>query len=529
MADRTPTHLKLVRAEDSVTDSSASAMEGFDLNRLLDAFAEATGWRICKNVIANEKRSHLRQFSDNSGPRLSASDRMRLVPDCTLDGMLDVDDSILMASQQAAMSLLEQIDGLVQSLQDAEASIQAQEAQLATTIGLSIRAEESEMLAGRMQECLKRVTMQTVSDAAAVYLLDDNTSELKMRSCWGLSSSALAKPARPLRGALADLEALMGNAVLLENTAFAPEWNCPEKFQAALCLPIGTPHAPHGTLWLWSDHVRDFSTLDIEAAKAACDMILADIQRSVLTEEVLQSREINRSAESASLLQSSRLPSSEPLHRDYEIAGWTFQGASLGGNFHAWTLNRFSEIIAVLGDAEAKGHAGALVSTTVQSVIEAVWNVRHEPKQSLRKINDLLWAIPDGDWRCSLSYLQLDSSTGHGLIGIAGTTQAYIVNARGYRILGSTETHLGEQPDTLFKTQQLQLEGGDMLVMASGDLVSGLLHGGFSQTALLDTIRQMQEEPVQEVVDHLARMLPMKVSQGQTDPDRSLVVLRKRF
>ncbi|MEZ6078466.1 MAG: hypothetical protein R3C56_23185 [Pirellulaceae bacterium] len=100
----------------------------------------------------------------------------------------------------------------------------------------------------------------------------------------------MTKPPRDLRGSLADLEALMGNAVLLENTSLAPEWQCPESYAAAMCVPIGSPTMPHGTLWLWSDHVRDFSSADIDAAKAAGDKILVDIERSVLADEVLKTR-----------------------------------------------------------------------------------------------------------------------------------------------------------------------------------------------------------------------------------------------
>jgi hypothetical protein len=524
------TYLRVHRGEESDTeDLNANMADGYDLQSLMDAFAEATGWRICMKESAVEKRSYFSAGITQSDHWSGGSRRMRLVSDATLDGALEIDENELVSSEQAASNLLEHIDRLVQSLRDAEKSIQAQEAQLASTIGLSIRAEESEVLASRMQECLQRAAMQTASDAAAVYLLDDNTSELKLRSTFGLPTQALTQPARPLRGALADLEALMGNAVLIENTALAPEWNCPENFRAALCLPIGSPHAPHGTLWLWSDQIRDFSTLDIEAAKAAADMILADIQRCVLTDEVLRTRELNRSNEAASLLQSARMPTAEPLHRDYQIAGWTFQGATLGGNFHSWTLNRFGEIIAALGDSQVDGAAGAIVASTVQSVVEAIWNVRHDPKQLLRKTNDLLWAIPDGDWRCSLGYFQLDPNSGSGLLGIAGSIQAFIVNARGYRILGTTETFLGEQPDTTFKMESIRLEGGDLLVMASADLLSGLLHGGFAQTTFLNTIRQMQEEPVQDIVDHLARTLPMNPSQGSAGPDRSLLILRREF
>jgi len=523
-------YLKLHRDEESDLEGQSDSTSGnLDLSCLMNAFAEATGWRICMSDSPSERRNQRSASSHSRDGGHGVSGRMRLVSDATMDGALDMDENFLVASEQAALNLLEHIDRLVQSLNAAECAIQAQEAQLASTIGISIRAETSEALAFRMQDCLQRAALQTASDAAAIYLLDDNTSQLKLRSSWGLPTKALTTPARPLRGALADLEALMGNAVLIENTALAPEWNCPENYQAALCLPIGCPNSPHGTLWLWSDHVRDFSTLDIEAAKVAADMILADIQCSVLTDEVLRTREMSRNVETASLLQAARMPAAEPLHRDYKIAGWTFQGASLGGNFHSWTLNRFGEIIAVLGDAEVSGSAGAIVSSTVQSIVEAIWNVRHEPKQLLRKTNDLLWAIPDGDWRCSLGYLQLNPAVGSGWIGIAGSTQAFVVNSKGYRMLHSTQTFLGEQPDTFFKAEPIRLEGGDLLVMASSDLVSGLLHGGFAQATFLNTIREMHEEPVQEIVDHLARMLPMQAVKGQVDPDRSLVILRREF
>lgn len=529
MTNSFKTHLKLVHAEESDLNDVKGRIDGVQLPGLWEAFTEATGWEVRTKRSESGKGAHNLALEGLRSALANLDHEMQLVTSPMLDGVLDIDDSAFMSSQVSAGKLLQHIDALVKSLQDAEKTIQTQEAQLATSIGMSIRAEESEALAERMQESLHRAVMQTASDAAAIYLLDDNTSELKLRSCWGLPMAALTQPARPLRGALADLEALMGNAVLLENTSLAVEWNCPENFSAAMCLPIGGPSSPLGTIWLWSDQVRDFSTLDIEAAKAASDMILADIQRTVLTDQVLRSRELNRNAETASVLQASRLPTPDPLHRDYEVAGWTFQGACLGGNFHAWSLNRFGQIIAVLGDAVAEGSAGAIVSTTVQSVVEAVWSVRHEPRQLLRKVNDLLWAIPDGDWRCSLGYLQLESANGQAVIGIAGSIQAFIVNSRGYRMLTSTETLLGEQPDTVFKTESFRMEGGELLVMASADLMSGLLNGGFTQTSLLNTIRQMHEEPIQEIADHLAQILPMRISEDQVDPDRSLLLLRRRF
>jgi phosphoserine phosphatase RsbU/P len=528
VAKNFPGHLKLHVGDSPEEARNQVGAQAFDVNSLYSAFAEATGWRVCP------AQAHLPHSPDNQGtldPNAPQpiQKRLRIVPDAPIDGMLDIGDDFNVTSEQAAWKLLVQIDGMIQNLEQAESTLQRQEAQLASSVGVNIRSDESEILASKLRESLHRAVVQTSSDAAAIYLLDEGTNELKMRSCWGLPTSALSKPARQLRGSMADLEALLGNAVLLENTNLAPEWGCPENYAAALCLPIGSPTMPQGTLWLWSNSVRDFSSDDIDSAKAATEKILVDIERSILADEVLKTRSISRGVESASLIQATRLPDTQPLHSDYEIGGWTFQGQSLGGNFHSWNYNRHGEIVAALGDAELTNTSGAIVATTLQTIVETCWNAKHESKQVMRKSNDMLWSANDGDWRCSLGYFKLDPNTGIGNYAIAGSVQGFVVGVNGYRILASVPTLLGQQPDTAFENQALRMDGGDLLVFASEGLLSGLLNGGLTQAILLETLQNMHDDPVDLIVDHLARQLPLRPTEGCEQVDRSILILRRRF
>jgi phosphoserine phosphatase RsbU/P len=527
VARKLPTHLK-IHMEDG-SGSVPNLSRAFDIDALLTAFTVATGWKPVP--LGGTPHHRASQAVDPEAPRLPLHQRMQLVSTTPMDGMLDASgfEDAALTSEDAAWAMMEQIDLLLGQLEQAESTIERQEAQLATSLGVSIRHDESELLASRLVESLHRAAELTGSDAAALYLLDDTTSELKMRSCWGMPTSALSKPPRELRRSLADLEALMGNAVLLENTALAPEWGCPEDYAAAICIPIGSPTMPHGTLWLWSNHIRDFSTTDIDAGKAAGDKILVDIERSVLADEVLRRRSIDRQFDLASLVQSSRLPTSQPLHLDYEIDGWTFQGQSLGGNFHTWTINKHSQICAALGSAATRGASGALVATSVQTIVETCWNANHKPTQVLRKANDILWDSVDGDWRSALCYLQIHPESGSVQLSTAGDIQAFVFGSRGFRMVPSTTTMLGAQPDTHFENQQLYLEGGDLLMVVSADVVKGLARGGFQQDVLLAKVREMQDEPVEEIVDQLRRQLPMVDANSIADFDRSLMLLRRRF
>ncbi|MEM7478884.1 MAG: SpoIIE family protein phosphatase, partial [Planctomycetota bacterium] len=491
-----------------------------------DICSNATGW-LPRPL---QGTPHQRQLSEE-GVVLPLRKRVELICADPIDGALDPQGAGHVTSEDEAWALLEQLDRLVQDLRSAEGTIELQEAQLATALGVSVRREEAEALSERLIESLQRASEQTASDAAAIYLLDDATSELKMRVCHGLPKSALTKAPRQLRGALADLEALMGNAVLVENTKLAPEWNCPENFAAALCLPIGSPTMPQGTLWLWSQHVRDFSLSDIEIARSAADKVLVDIERSVLADEVLRTRASRRLLEEASMVQSSRLPSRQPLHQDYEISGWTFQGQALGGNFHTWTVNKNQQICLGIGAAVSSGPAGALVATSVQTVVETCWNARHKPSQVLRKANDILWDVEDADWRSSLCYVQIHPESGAAELSLTGDVQAFMISQRGMRRVNGTPTPLAEQPDTRFYNEHLHLEGGELLVIASADVLGGLSRGGFSQDGLLAMVQEMQDDAVEDIADHLARMLPMNPGEedGSSAADRSLVVLRRRF
>lgn len=526
MSRKRSVHLRIHSELDNSTSASTFERAG---DPLIDAFTEATGWRVRWRSNALPHVAPLTSAAIGKGlGRLR--ERMELVNTQTMDGLLDEADllSVPTTSEDSAWQLLACIDDLKSQLHAAERVIARQEAELATGIGISLRGDESEILFDRLQESLLRAVDTTGSDAAAIYLLDETTSTLKMRGCWGMPQSSLSKPARQLRGSMADLEALLGNAVLLENIAIAAEWNSPEQFAAGLCVPIGSPLMPYGTLWLWSDHVRDFSTSDIEAAKAAADKVLSDVERSVLGSEVIRSRDLVRQIESASLIQASRLPDNQPIHPEYEIDGWTFQAGPLGGNFHSWNVNNHLQICVAIGDAVARGAAGSLVAACLQTIVEACWNTRHGAGQVIRKAADIAWGHEDGDWRSSLAFLQVNPDTGAAQIAVAGGIQSFVIGARGFRMIACCGPAIATQPDGTYKTERFVMEPGELLLLATADVMSGISRGGFTQDALLAMIREMAEEHISEITAQIARRLPTLQGDQSLLFDRSLILLKRK-
>ena len=102
----------------------------------------------------------------------------------------------------------------------------------------------------------------------------------------GTAQPAICRAAQPLRGAVADLEALTGHAVVLDDTRLLPHWNVPEDFAAAVCVPVASPGAILGTFWLFCHKVRDFTAAETQLLEILAGRLAAELERSVLVGEV---------------------------------------------------------------------------------------------------------------------------------------------------------------------------------------------------------------------------------------------------
>ena len=100
--------------------------------------------------------------------------------------------------------------------------------------------------------------------AAALYLLDEKTSSLKTRAVWGLPDDRYLDPPRPLRGARADVEALMGNAVTLNDDYLAEVWKAPETFACSVCIPVVSETTILGVAWFFSDVCHEIASRELE-------------------------------------------------------------------------------------------------------------------------------------------------------------------------------------------------------------------------------------------------------------------------
>ena len=121
------------------------------------------------------------------------------------------------ADRDTARRLAGSIAELLSELLQTRCVLWQREAELAAGVPLVLRRED-QRAPGRTPGGRVAAGAEAVGgDAIALYLLDEATTELKLRCSWGLPFDRLVAPARPLQGAVADLEALLGHAVVLND------------------------------------------------------------------------------------------------------------------------------------------------------------------------------------------------------------------------------------------------------------------------------------------------------------------------
>ncbi len=435
-----PPLLRLHIADEPAAPPSPSVVtDTFD--NVAKAFEVATGWSLARE--SNRLAIQTARETDEGPTAASPVERWR------------------------AAELADAISGLFAKLETLQSAVWQREAELAIGVPVSPKRQEEEHLAARLEVMLRNGADAVGCCAAGLYLLDDATTELKLRACWGLPKERLLEPARPLAGAFAELEALLGHAVVLEDASLLPNWKAPEPYPAALCLPVSSPTDPLGTIWFFADAIREFSDQEIHLAEIIAGSIAAELQREVLLAECLASKQSDRQIIHAVKWQHDHLPTIKPLLEDWDVAGWSADDDELVGGFYDWFVPPDGSLAVALGMCDGLQVDSALSTSALQASVRAHADYAHDTAQMISRVNDTLWNSSAGGHMASLFYCKATPGSGAIEYSTAGTVQAILVQRSDVELIRTDSLPLGVEPELHPETARHHLQPGDVLLILS--------------------------------------------------------------
>ena len=535
VADSSPTQLRIHRSDD--TDSEAqSEIESTSLEQLCEQFEAATGWPL---RYVSGKTAELMGKPLWSAP-LSSDRQHRRNADPTAAHLIisqqPKQGTSGRTSLEAITPLAESLTQLVEQLASSRLALQSREVELAASLPVVSRAEDAAALALRLTAVLQGGAEAVGCQAAGVYLLDSATTELKLRSAWGLPAQRLLEPARQLQGAIADLEALAGSAVVLDNAATYQMWQAPEfgsSYCSAVCVPVSSASTILGTLWMSCDADRDFTEQQTNLIEIIAGRIAVELEREALLGEGEVSIDLIRQFSAASCRQQGQLPHRGPEVDHLELQGSTQQAADLGGAFHDWFVLPDGCVTLTVGSTPELGAAAALTAQTVRTSIRAHAQHGADPAEQLGRTNQALWQGSAGDQFASAIAARIDPKSGRLEYAAAGQAWAVLLRDKEWEPLAAADATLGSDSDLCYELHEIEMHDGDVLVAWSAGS-AGLPHvcGDDAQeqfAVVAESLTDNRTRACGELLVLAERIFEqIDDDAGDGAVDRSIVVLRHK-
>ncbi len=434
------------------------------------------------------------------------------------------------ASVEAAGALGGALARLFNELAATRGALRQREAELAVGVPTIGRSGESSNLAERLEAVLRGGVEAVGCQAAAMYLLDQSTTELKLRSSWGLARRRLIEPPRPLNDSLADLEALLGHAVVLTDQTLFDHWRVPEaQFAAAVCVPVSTAAIPLGTLWIYSTSARDFSDSETNMIEVVAGRLASDLEREVLVEDALLGRRDRRQLAIAEDRFASRCPP-KPLIDDWEVAARATQAGAVGGAFYDWWSTSGDGLSLVAAVAGEPGLAGAMTAATLRGAIRAAVSTQRD-LELLPPVNSAIWCGSAGEERAAMIHARLGPA-GALRISAAGSLGAIAIGPAAVRPLVAATEPLGARESPPATVLDRILHPHEALIVFGGsrgpDEGAGEV-GGLPTPSLESNVVNAVRSKLALTAEGLVNVCDEALKSGiKDDRDRVVLVVKRR-
>ncbi|MHB8902619.1 MAG: PP2C family protein-serine/threonine phosphatase [Thermoguttaceae bacterium] len=516
--------LRIFHEETARKDGSESFLVG-SLPEVQRAFQNLTGWSMrYESSLASAKEPTGLTWSTPVTPgRGLPPGRLRLTK--VGSSRKTQDDAAPPAEVRQMGSALA---GMFAELLAAHHALWLREAELAAAVPVVAHLEETEHLAVRLQGVLKSGAESVGCPAAGLYLLDEATTCLKLRSSFGMPREKLSEPARPLQGALADLEAMLGHAVVLTDLDRQTHWNPPEDFAAAVCVPVCTHTTILGTLWMFSNDAREFTDRDTNLVEVIAGRIASDLERENLIREGTDSTEWKRELSTLQRMQRNQLPSVAPLLDGWEVAGWNDQAGSVGGDFFDWFTLSDGLLAVALADVTARGMEAAFAAGTIKAATRAHGQYHRRADSLLKAVNLTLWTGASGDQFAQMFYGLVETSTGMVRYSRAGDPSIIRLAGGAWESFSGPTVQLGESPESVYAEEPCLLTPGNSLVVFSQGIRTARDAGAavIGESGLADVLARHQEASASTLVQIATELLRKQGSRAERD-DRTIVVIKR--
>ena len=456
------------------------------LEAFWQSYAEVTGWRIDQKSIDRGE--------------------IAILPAVNLQ-TAEMNPEIAV-SKIAATRLAESANRLAGEVKRNREKLRLQEMELASRAPILGAEVDQQTLYSRLDAVLTRALSGTGSQAAAIYLLDEDTQQLHCRLTQGLPEDCLEKPPRSLRGSRGDLQAMVDRVVAITDLQAqdAETWSSPEDgFASAICATIESDGIPIGTLWIFAEKQKSFGVAETTVAELSASEIGERLkQASAEKQSVHELR--HEPAQELAQWQFESLPVGSLVASGWRVDGLLESPRPWATGWHLWDILPDGTLMVVLVEAVDDSVKGAMTAALARAALTAHTSYRHKPNELLQRVSDTLWQSSTAEQLLSMLYARIDPFTGEGELAAAGSLQAVIANRYGSRSACTASSEpLNASIEVDPVTESFQLQPGETLMAFTNGLAESFSGSNSLSHALQDAMAAKDLNPLARVRRQIAK------------------------
>ena len=308
--------------------------------------------------------------------------------------------------------------------------------------------------------------------AAALYLLDDATSYLKMRRGLAVAQEPIVGRTSPVTGKCGRPGSLGGTRGGVRGHVSAAALESAGRFSFGIVCARG--HQLHAARYLValrhacaSSRPSRFTwwKLSLAASLRIWNERCCDVKASSL-------RSTDQALEALVNCQDELRPQMPPLVDGWQVAASNNHQQSVSKQFYDWFIVPDGRIAVAVGHAEGPTVEAGLTCTMLQIALRSHAAHSHEPRQMLDLLSEDLWTQSTGNRFASLSYALIDPDSGQFIYASAGENHGLVHSNDSPLTLTDGNPALGYDPDHRYRQSTHVLELGQSLVFFTRDDIS---------------------------------------------------------
>lgn len=228
-------------------------------------------------------------------------------------------------------------------------------------------------------------------------------------------------------------------------------------------------------------------------------------------------------------IQDSLLPKTLPQITGYQVAAMTQPLRFVGGDYYSVVPTGDHQTAFCIADVAGKGMPAALLMSSLQAALQPLIAHRLEPHELCRRLNRILCDVTPIGKFVSFFYAVLDSHTNRLTYCNAGHNPPILVRADGTSTeLKASGAVLGQFPHWLYEQSELEMGGGDKLLLFTDGLVEAPNsdYDLFGEQSLIRIARENASSSAEDLMAALIRAASDHCGNHFHD-DASLIVLRQ--